>query len=151
MQENEKQECLIARQCFDARLAEDSAPIDLGGRTKEAVELHLKECPDCLVWQRETTALVAAASQLPQYDVPEALTQRILTQVAVERARPDWFRIATLCAVAAACLAVLVMKDAFESVDGLLSWMLSGVTMFILAWFMRDKSEVNVTDVSEVA
>src|SRR5215471_14387158 len=47
------------------------------------VESHLKSCKPCAQWQRQMQDIVAAARASAQFDVSEALTQRILS--AVER------------------------------------------------------------------
>ena len=77
--------------------------------------------------------LVKMAAAMPQFDVPEELTQKILAAAELEgiQRKPRWQSIAALTALVLGFIAVLCM-DSFESVWGLMSWLLCVPAMFAL-------------------
>jgi predicted anti-sigma-YlaC factor YlaD len=132
-------DCRNARLYFDARLAEDEPECDGGPELRQKIEQHLTECAECLSWQRQTTELAAVASQLPQFDVSEALTQRILNDAAMQQSKKGSI-IATVAGVLVAlcALGVLQVVDQCESTTGLLSWLVGMVTMVAFAKFVSE-------------
>ncbi|HEY9719627.1 MAG TPA: hypothetical protein V6C69_19265 [Trichormus sp.] len=132
-------DCRNARLYFDARLAEDEPDCDGGPELRQKIEQHLTECTECLSWQRQTTELAAVASQMPQFDVSEALTQRILNDAAMQQSKKGSI-IATVAGVLVAlcALAVLQVIDQCESTTGILSWCLGMVTMVAFAKFVSE-------------
>ena len=131
--------CRSARLYFDARLAED---IPEGGEQPELrkqIEQHLIECDACLAWQRQTTELIAVAAQVPQFDVPEALTQRILKEAMQQQSRKDSIFASTVAALVAVCaLSVLLFVDRCETTTGVMSWLLGMATMAAFAKFVSE-------------
>jgi hypothetical protein len=66
--------------------------------------------------------LIAAASVIPQFDVPEALTQRILVAVETERKASITVKEVVLTAIVLGLTVAFVALESFESVSGLLAW-----------------------------
>jgi len=132
-------DCRKARLYFDARLAEDEPECEGGPELRKQIEQHLTECAECLSWQRQTTELAAIAAQMPQFDVPEALTQRILNDVSLQQSKHGSL-IATVAAVlvSTCAVAVLMIVDQCESTTGLLSWLVGMVTMVAFAKFVSE-------------
>lgn len=88
------------------------------------VDKHLHECSHCRTWADVSDQMVGLAKEIPQFDVPEAVTQRILQAVASENKRTFlgsdyaiW-----LCATAVMLLSVIVLSDSVENLEGLASW-----------------------------
>lgn len=103
-------ECTRYRQAFDEC------------RDEAWADQHRRTCDACDGWAVQSTQLMDLASQMPQFDVPEALTQRILNAVDLEknvsaRAVPIyvWPSAALLGGL---CLTALP----YESVEGVVSW-----------------------------
>ena len=77
--------------------------------------------------------LLKMARSMPQFDVPEELTQKILAAADSERLGRQlrWQQVAAVTALALALVAVLCV-DSFESVWGLMSWLLCLPVMFAI-------------------
>lgn len=93
----------------------------------EAVNVHLLGCKDCRTWFNQSRQIVQLSKELPQYDVPEALTQKILQAVSAQQS-PSLFVIDVKLVVAAAltiALAIFAFPDTFENVEGCVSWLVS--------------------------
>lgn len=111
------------------------------------VENHLAQCAACVTWRQQSSDVVAAASMLPQFDVPEALTQRILLAVEDEqRARAGIASAAIWTAVAVVACVVLVLFDSLESIEGLMSWCVGlGAMAVIRLLFANNDSSKTIT------
>ncbi|HEY9775173.1 MAG TPA: hypothetical protein V6C81_15520 [Planktothrix sp.] len=138
-------QCLAARQYYDARLAEDATDGAFTPETKASMETHLKQCADCISWQRQITDIIAEAAHIPQFDVPEALTQRIISSVALESTKKESV-VSTVVMSAVALLGLaLLMFSGIESTDGLASWAMALIVMAGFAWLVTDsKKETTV-------
>ncbi len=113
-------ECKSFRSAIEAKL-------DSGGRLAELVKLSehrllLNSCASCADWCRQTNDLLSAAAVLPQFDVSEALTQRILSAVQAERQSSVTAKEIVLTAAVLGLAVAFVALESFESISGLLAW-----------------------------
>lgn len=105
----------------------------LGDDEKQVVEEHLFLCDDCRAWVREMEVLLTLAQQTPQYDVPEALTQRILSQLEqaqIEGSGKGIFSSSEFWLWGAAAIVgswLLFGSDSFETESGSLAWVVAFV------------------------
>jgi predicted anti-sigma-YlaC factor YlaD len=95
-------------------------------KTSSEVDRHLRDCNDCRTWAEQSHQIISYANDIPQFDVPEAVTQRILQAVASETTRPFLSGDYALWISAAivALLAIFVLSDTVENLEGLASWSL---------------------------
>jgi len=114
--ESLKDECTKYRLDFDRLQIADPA--------------HEAQCSSCRVWTAQTQSILDVAAAMPQFDVSEALTQRILESVEAEAKRPRVEFGLLLPAAFAAGVALFTMAPV-ESVEGMLSWAigLAGVVL----------------------
>ncbi|PWU01628.1 MAG: hypothetical protein C5B53_02595 [Candidatus Melainabacteria bacterium] len=92
--------------------------------TKSEVDRHLRDCENCRAWAEQSDQIVNLTKEIPQFDVPEAVTQRILQAVAEEN-KPSFLSNdygIWLGAAAVTTLAVFVLSDTVENLEGLASW-----------------------------
>jgi predicted anti-sigma-YlaC factor YlaD len=102
------------------------------------MESHLSTCNDCQIWQRQITDIIAEAAHIPQFDVPEALTQRIMTRVTEESVKQESSWTTVIMAAAAVIALAILTVSGFESTNGLASWGLGLIAMGGLAWLVTD-------------
>lgn len=119
-----EQYCLQARQTVD----------DTAAFTAEQLlvaEQHIRHCAPCEVWRSQVNVIAAAAKELTLFDVPEALTQRIVADVQ-EVSSSNAFSVRTLivsCAVIAASICVFSFES-FDTINGVISWLIGFVILF---------------------
>ena len=108
---------------------------DIGQEQAGEFAEHLVGCAQCTAWKGQMLEVLHMAADLPQYDVPLALTGQIMA--AVEREQPAAAAklagqgyLVPLAVAGAACLMVLPL----ESVDGAISWIIgaAGLVAFYL-------------------
>lgn len=122
---NETNECKRFRIEWDGGLskgADNAARIDDQGSSD-----HASSCKDCRLWLNEMQAITDCVHQMPQFDVPELVTQKIISAVRDERAvgRADLYR-NLLWLGALSCGAwMLLVYDSFESWNGTLAWLIA--------------------------
>jgi predicted anti-sigma-YlaC factor YlaD len=117
-------ECIEARESFDAE--DGFAPEQL-----LTMESHLRNCPDCVAWREEMYGIKAAAQAMVTYDVPEALTQKIV--IAAKRHSDTERTIVQTALVAFMTVIALVtlnIADSFENVYGVFAWLICFVVLF---------------------
>lgn len=121
--EAHESQCQTTRALIGKLEAEPASEQATSAECRDKIESHLAQCTACVSWRQESSDLVAAASVLPQFDVPEALTQRILTAVAAEQQSVEG-RSTTLLFVLLTVVACLVLFyfESFESMEGALAW-----------------------------
>ncbi len=123
-------ECERARLLVDRRLDEGIEALT----PDQAADLdaHLNGCPPCLLRQAQMREIVAAAKAAPQFDVSEALTQRILTSVEPEGSgRMSVVQVAGMLALLGAGAGVFV-SDSIESLYGIGSWCVAVAAMVVI-------------------
>jgi hypothetical protein len=129
--------CADFRALFD-RIADG----DKGVNSTElnAYEGHKDHCAACRSWKAQTVDLMDLASGLPNFDVSEALTQRILTSVENEQRKVvslEHLPAAPLCIVAAVTLILLLPV---EGLQGALSWFVSLMGLGLLQALLKSAS-----------
>lgn len=80
---------------------------------------HIESCDGCKQWHRQNEELGAMVNAMPQFDVSEGLTQRILAEVQGQPRRH--FAGALLAPLAVAAAAVTCAWMPLDTVEGLLS------------------------------
>jgi predicted anti-sigma-YlaC factor YlaD len=93
---------------------------------------HFAECADCRDWQSQTIDLVSQMSAMPQFDVSEALTQRILASVRDEESTRLSTAQMVSMAVATGVAVAFLCFDSLESAAGLASWLVGLSALFLL-------------------
>jgi hypothetical protein len=107
---------------------------------KNAYEGHVDHCAGCRSWKAQTVDLMDLASGLPNFDVSEALTQRILTSVDSERSKIvslEHLPAAPLCIIAAVTMILLLPV---EGPQGALSWFVSLMGLGLLQALLKSAS-----------
>ncbi|MBI4534201.1 MAG: hypothetical protein HY711_09690 [Candidatus Melainabacteria bacterium] len=122
--------CDDMRLLVDRRLEESEAA--LTADQCEELKQHLSACASCRTWEQEMSEIMAMAASAPQFDVSEALTQRILSAVRGQTAFPVSTRQVVLVVLAVASMMSILVMDSVESIAGLGSWLISlaGMAVF---------------------
>lgn len=97
---------------------------------------HLIGCSDCKTWQAQTKDLISMARSMPQFDIPEALTQRILAAVDLEAKSSRLSLPATLMGLATALLTIVLVVYSGEGLAGVGSWAICLAAMALLKDFV---------------
>ncbi len=119
-----EQDCLQARQTVDDTSAFTAEQL-LGA------EQHIRSCAPCETWRSQVNVIAAAAKDMTFFDVPEALTQRIMAEVQ-ETSSSSALTMRTLilsCVVIAASVCVFSVES-FDTINGVISWMIGFVILF---------------------
>lgn len=110
----------------------------------QEVEAHLGGCAGCRQWREQTADLLAMASQMPQFDVPEAVTQRILSAIE-EKQRQRVRQVQLLVMVILVAVAAFIsIADLLESMTGLVSW-IAGLAALAALHVLLDGSPAHKT------
>ncbi len=95
---------------------------DSGYSLKESEEdfckEHLAQCRACEIWQSEHRQISELAALMPQFDVSEGLTQKILDSVAKEATPKIETSLLPLALSASAVFLVMLPFDSWQSVLG---------------------------------
>ena len=122
-------ECLKFRQEYDA-----------GQRSGEAA-LHCESCQLCQHWCRQIDGITAMSADLSQFDVPERLTQQILLSVDKHQAAAPGL----LVPLALICVAASLTISPVDSMEGILSTLLSVAAVAVLQILIRAATPEEVT------
>lgn len=95
---------------------------------------HAAQCSSCAAWQKQNELMISLASAMPQFDVSEGLTQRILG--AVEKENTPGMEVSLLPISIAAGLAFLIFVP-FDSAQSLFSWGIGALGLFIMYGLMK--------------
>ncbi|HEY9784068.1 MAG TPA: hypothetical protein V6D17_01615 [Candidatus Obscuribacterales bacterium] len=133
-------ECRDFRERFEGRLSPGN---ELSEGEIRVIEAHREECITCQQWASATEDLIAKVSSMPQFDVPEAVTQRIMQSVNAQPAYGDHLA-RVLFFVVGALVAFLVFESG-ESLAGLLSWAIGLGLMGSLKFLFGGTQEARVT------
>ena len=126
---NKTNKCDDMRLLVDRRLEEGEAA--LAEDQCEELKQHLGACASCSAWEQQTSEIMALAASAPQFDVPEALTQRILSAVMEQNAFPVSTRQVVLVSLAVVSMMSILVMDSVESIGGLGSWLISLAAMAV--------------------
>lgn len=128
------------RRLMDKRLSKEGAFTE---EDSSLVDKHLAGCEHCRHWSRQTEALIDAAASMRQFDVPEAVTQRIVSAIENEPAHNGAYVHMVLPGLALlAAMIVFVILESGESVAGLLAWGIGLGLMASLKLFLGHDKEV---------
>lgn len=141
MDEGEKQ---LDPRCRQFRLAFDglAAGVETGDAFgSDLRETHALECPSCAAWKSQTEQLLDLTACMAQFDVSEALTQKILSSVESDRRvsgafdRAPWLPLGAFgtLALALACS---------ESVEGVTAWLAGMLGLALLELLLSSSTKV---------
>lgn len=133
--------CSEARDMWSSSLARERTDTPVG------VDKHLKECSSCNVWSRQMNEIVTVASGMPQFDVPESLTQSVLKAVEAEGAhRANVFSGANILqALFGIAVVAIMMFEAAEDFGGLISWAVGLGIVYSITLLVSSNREVETT------
>lgn len=93
-----------------------------------AYEQHFANCSACSSWSKQHSAILELSAAMPQFDVSEGLTQRIISSLEKSSTPAVETSLLPLCLLAVLAFLVLVP---FDSLQGICVWGL-GVLGLIL-------------------
>lgn len=97
--------------------------LDLISEQEQAfIDEHGNSCISCQQWLTQTAEITNLAMSLPQFDIPEALTQSILRSVNNERKLSSSFERISWVPLSVVALLSIVLTMPLDSWSGLLSW-----------------------------
>lgn len=122
--------CNRVRQLLDQELDEGESWLDSAARQETAA--HLESCGACRVWYRQAGEVLKTARAIAQFDVPEALTQRIIAAIE-QKSRDGALAVpaALMLVIVAGAMGLLIL-DSTESLTGLFSWLVGLVSMSLV-------------------
>ncbi|HEY9870535.1 MAG TPA: hypothetical protein V6D08_15325 [Candidatus Obscuribacterales bacterium] len=130
MNEPVEDTCNKIRQLLDQEL--DEGESSLNGAARQQTAAHLESCGACRLWYRQAGEVLRTGRAMTQFDVPEALTQRIIAAVEQERKeRASAVPAAVMLVVVAGAMGLLIL-DSTESMSGLFSWLIGLVAMAVV-------------------
>lgn len=91
---------------------------------------HMDECAACGRWQEQNQRISMMVGSMPQFDVSEQLTQKILTSLPAQS--PTLLNSTFLIPVAVVGAAALGAVMPFESLEGLASSAVSLLALFMI-------------------
>ncbi len=98
---------------------------------------HKEACEGCRAWATQMSAIDDAVSAMPQFDVPEALTQRIMQSVESQPAGANsWLLLAALSLLSVAAFVYLGLYS-LDSPQGWIVSVISILSMAILKVFVQ--------------
>jgi len=128
----EHETCEKFRFLYDVTRDQDERSPDL-----DAVNLHFAGCAHCRRWREQTDKLLYLARGLPQFDVPEAATQKILAAVKSERRYPVLVETFVLVPMSLIIFAATLVAIPVDSVDGACSWIVGALIVSGLGFIRK--------------
>ncbi|HEY9677195.1 MAG TPA: hypothetical protein V6C76_04275 [Drouetiella sp.] len=126
-----EQDCLQARKTCD-----DGS--ELSAEQLLAAEQHFRSCSDCEIWREQWNAVARVASELPLFDVPESLTQRIMSEVQEEQTNKALTaRNLILTVVVAVAGLMMFWMDSFDTIYGAFAWAVGFSFLFGLKYMIQ--------------
>jgi hypothetical protein len=124
----DNQECERYRQYFEG--LGHAADLELSA----AMDEHVGHCSRCRDLKVQTLAIAKMTAELPQFDVPESLTQNILRSVEGLRGEGRGSEYSYFLPLSILCVAVVCLTMPLESAEGTASWAigLTGLLAFQL-------------------
>lgn len=122
-------DCAEFRVLFD-RLADGDKGITSGEKKRYAD--HDGSCKSCAAWQRQSKDIMDMMAAMPQFDVSEALTQRILTSVETEKGKVVSLESLPAMPLGIVAVASVILLFPVDGVQGALSWMAAAAGLVLL-------------------
>ncbi len=130
MEANDKFDC----SCFLELFEKQEIGLTLNSSQKAMFDQHSQECKSCLAILTQHSNIIEMASSLPQFDVSEGLTQKILEKVE-KQSTPGIETSLLPIGVFAAFLYFILLP--FDSLQSVLGWGASLVGLFGLQMLMQ--------------
>jgi hypothetical protein len=134
---NSNQTCLEIRSAIDelldikltASLSEEKSMALKSAQLTAQVNEHTKQCAGCANFQSQNAQIADLTASMPQFDISEALTQKVMTLVMDEVKEQDKVKEIGMQELVAAVMALtivaLVSLISHENLSGFYSWVLS--------------------------
>lgn len=119
MNDSKNNECESFRLAFEKSKSGEGNICD---PETEPLQSHAANCAACRQWSLQIDSLCDLSAALPQFDVPEALTQAILQSVETERRLPRLAQYPVMAPIAVALALALLTVLPFDSLEGIMSW-----------------------------
>lgn len=140
----------VSDDCLSYRRAFDEC------RDEAWVDEHRKQCSLCKLWADQSQQIGELSRALPQFDVPEALTQRILTAVDLERnvehsgALWDGGPLSGFLLPGAVALGMVALftELPFEPVEGIISWIVGILVVAAFGMLITSGGRSSATEIS---
>ena len=130
----------FGKDCADSRALYDRLADGDKSVSSEQIKLHNEHtasCKPCQVWQSQILALSDMASALPQFDVAEALTQRILSSVETEKAKIISLERLPAMPLGVVAAVVVVLLLPTEGLQGAFSWSAGVMGLLLLQALLK--------------
>lgn len=133
--------CNQARDLLGHGLARDEG----GGDTAldAQAHMHLKQCASCSTWSQQVNEIAAVALNMPQYDVSEAMTQRIVSAIDAE---PTYGRalggVSAVQIVFGLAMFAFMLFEAAEDINGVISWSIGLAIVYGISLLVSSNREV---------
>lgn len=135
-------DCAEFRVLFD-RLADGDKSVSSDERKR--YEAHDGSCKSCEAWQRQSKDLMDMMAAMPQFDVSEALTQRILSSVETEKGKVISLESLPAMPLGIVAAAAVILLFPVDGVQGALSWMAAAAGLVLLQVLVKTTSASEVT------
>jgi hypothetical protein len=111
------------------KCAEYRATFDLDPEERElnqyaALDRHADSCTSCKQWTNQINSISQYVKDMPQFDVPEATTQKLLASIRGERKRINLTETVVLV-FALLTLSLIFYAFPIDSMEGTCSWLMS--------------------------
>ena len=130
MEANDKFDC----SCFMELFEKQEIGLPLNSNQKSMFDKHSQECKSCSAVLIQHSGILEIASSLPQFDVSEGLTQKILEKVE-KQSTPGIETSLLPIGIFAAFLYFILLP--FDSLQSVLGWGASLIGLFCLQMLMQ--------------
>ena len=136
MDRTQKEACNEIRELLDRRLDIDEI---LSDSEDLRADTHLREGNSWEMWTRKTQSIIETAKVMPQFDVSEQLTQSIMGSITAHETAKR-YPLAGLLQVLGVLggLWLVLMVDPYETVWGVMSWVIGLVLLAGIKFLMSD-------------
>ncbi len=105
-------------------------------RTGQELQIaeHVSQCKPCAHWEMQTRQIVSFTQALPEFDVPEALTQQIIAAAQTFDAKSKSLSVSSppLLLIAAISGTLILAATSFDNADSWGSWAVCFGVMFVI-------------------
>lgn len=105
-------------------------------------KVHVLDCSECLDWKEEIDQFNMMAKEMPQFEISEAVTQNILSDVK-EIDKEERQKLNTwACVFAVGAFAwIILITDSLETVWGLASWFIGLAILLGLKYIVQEPNQ----------
>lgn len=122
-----KSDCQVYRVQFNETVPQESK-----------LRAHENSCQSCRLWSQQTANIMQLAKTLPQFDVPQALTQRIMQSVDTASSSMIGIENIFLLPLSLISAAIFITATPVDSLEGIISWCLGIFGLLLLKLLLSD-------------